>query len=79
MEAKHGFQKARPDPIQHAFVKKLPKMQYKLCAQEGHTLFRAQRDNLLSQKYPIITGHWPSHHQAMAFPLDLMMSKSALE
>lgn len=54
-------------------------MQHKLSAQEGHALFRAQRHNLLFQEYPIITGHWPSHHQAMAFPLDLMMSKSVLE
>lgn len=54
-------------------------MQHKLCAQEGHTLLRAQRHDLLSQEYPIITGHWPSYHPAMAFPLDLVMSKSALE
>lgn len=52
-------------------------MQHKLCAQEGHTSFKAQRHRLLSQEYPIITGHWPSYQQAL--PLDLMMSKSALE
>lgn len=56
MEAKHGFRKARPDPIQHAFVKKLPKTQHKLCAQEGHTIQIPKRQPTL----PEISHHYRS-------------------